>query len=303
MRTTAILNLKGGVGKTATTVNMAAILAADYHKSVLVVDADSQANTTEFFGGKAPNACSFADLLRRDELRPPLRSAIGGTVYEGVNLLAADEGLMDLDLSAVKSNTADVTCLRRYLSESVETGIYDYVLIDCPPAFNAASAAALVAADDVIIPIKLDAFSLRGMTNLMRQIANMRAINPALRLAGLLPTMIYKSENMQEARDALIASGLPVFPPIRRTNKVDDMTFAQEPLIQSSPKSAACVDYKRFVEKYLEGDTSSGAARTCLAAARSPRGSDRPPACHSLPRRRFATLKGKAQEKGADRNG
>lgn len=51
MRTTAILNLKGGVGKTATTVNMAAILAADYHKRVLVVDADSQANTTEFFGG------------------------------------------------------------------------------------------------------------------------------------------------------------------------------------------------------------------------------------------------------------
>ena len=88
MRTTAILNLKGGVGKTATTVNMAAILAADYHKSVLVVDADSQANTTEFFGGKGLNACTFADLLRRDELQPPVRRVISGTVFEGVNLLA-----------------------------------------------------------------------------------------------------------------------------------------------------------------------------------------------------------------------
>lgn len=264
MRTTAILNLKGGVGKTATTVNMAAILAADYHKSVLVVDADSQANTTEFFGGKAPNACSFADLLRRDELRPPLRSVIGGTVFEGVGLLAADEGLMDLDLSAVKSNTADVTCLRRYLSESVETGVYDYVLIDCPPAFNAACAAALLAADDVIIPIKLDAFSLRGMANLMRQISNMRAINPQLRLAGLLPTMVYKSEQISAALETLRASQLFVFPAIRKTNKVDDMTFAQRPLIESSPKSAACIDYRRFVGAYVaqEGGKSRGASVT-----------------------------------------
>ena len=264
MRTTAILNLKGGVGKTATTVNMAAILAADYGKSVLVVDADSQANTTEFFGGKAPNACSFADLLRRDELRPPLRGAIGGTVYEGVNLLAADDSLMDLDRSAVKSNTADVTCLRRYLTEAVETGIYDYVLIDCPPAFNAACAAALLAADDVIIPIKLDAFSLRGMANLMRQIQNMRAINGKLKLAGLLPTMVYKSEKISAALETLRASKLFVFPAIRKTNKVDDMTFAQRPLIESSPKSAACIDYRRFVGAYIaqEGGKDRGASVT-----------------------------------------
>ena len=269
MRTTAILNLKGGVGKTATTVNMAAILAADYGKSVLVVDADSQANTTEFFGGKAPNACSFADLLRRDELRPPLRSVIGGTVFEGVGLLAADEGLMDLDLSAVKSNTADVTCLRRYLSESVETGVYDYVLIDCPPAFNAACAAALLAADDVIIPIKLDAFSLRGMANLMRQISNMRAINPQLRLAGLLPTMVYKSEQISAALETLRASQLFVFPSIRKTNKVDDMTFAQRPLIESSPKSAACIDYRRFVGAYVAQEGGKGRGKSTTRRRRT----------------------------------
>lgn len=269
MRTTAILNLKGGVGKTATTVNMAAILAADYGKRVLVVDADSQANTTEFFGGKAPNACSFADLLRRDELRPPLRSVIGGTVFEGVGLLAADEGLMDLDLSAVKSNTADVACLRRYLSESVELGIYDYVLIDCPPAFNAACAAALLAADDVIIPIKLDAFSLRGMANLMRQISNMRAINPQLRLAGLLPTMVYKSEKISAALETLRASKLFVFPAIRKTNKVDDMTFAQRPLIESSPKSAACIDYRRFVGAYIAQEGGKGRGKSTTRRRRT----------------------------------
>ena len=247
MRTTAILNLKGGVAKTTTTVNMAAILAAIHGKRVLVVDADSQANTTEFLGSSNAGQ-TLADLLRGKYMTP--HATIKPSNVTGVDLIPADDSLMDLDLSSVKSEEVNVAELDLLLTAHAEE--YDTTLIDCPPAFNAASAAALVAADDVIIPIKLDAFSLHGMTNLMRQIANMRAINPALRLAGLLPTMIYKSENMQEARDALVASGLPVFPPIRRTNKVDDMTFAQEPLIQSSPKSAACVDYKRFVEKYLE---------------------------------------------------
>ena len=106
----------------------------------------------------------------------------------------------------------------------------------------------------MVIPIKLDAFSLRGMSNLMRQIGNMRKINKNLRLAGLLPTMCYKSESISDAMDQLRSSNLPVFSPIRRTAKVDDMTFAQEPLIVSSPKSAACVDYRRFVKEYMGGE-------------------------------------------------
>ena len=256
MRVTAILNLKGGVAKTATTVNMAAILAADHRRRVLVVDADSQANSTEFLGGRASGGRSMADLLRRDAAAPD--DYIQPTSLEGVRLIPADESLMDLDLTKVETGSAQVGCLRALLRDPRVSKLFDYVLVDCPPAFNAASAAALVAADDVIIPIKLDAFSLRGMTNLMRQIRNMQAINPALQLAGLLPTMLYKSESMQRASEALAASKLPVYPGIRRTNKVDDMTFAQEPLLRSSPKSAACVDYRRFVKAYLEGGDRRG---------------------------------------------
>lgn len=262
MRTTAILNLKGGVAKTVTCVNMAAILAADYGKRVLVVDADSQANTTEFFGGDQ-SCAGLADALRGkcDSSDRPLRLQTTGV--KNVELISADDTLMDLDLSAVKGGSVRVDCLKevRVILEKeppVESWLkpiygepIDYMLIDCPPAFNAACAAALLAADDVIIPIKLDAFSLRGMANLMRQIANMRKINPNLRVAGLLPTMVYKSEKISAALDALRASKLFVFPAIRKTNKVDDMTFAQKPLIESSPKSAACVDYRRFVTVYV----------------------------------------------------
>lgn len=131
--------------------------------------------------------------------------------------------------------------------------MYDYAFIDCPPAFNAASAAALITADDVIIPIKLDAFSLRGMGNLMRQVKNMRKINPRLKLAGCLPTMWYRDPQILDAERQLKAAGIPVYPHIRRSDKVDKMTFKQEPLLISSPNSAAGVDYRHFVRQYAGG--------------------------------------------------
>ena len=256
MRTIVILNLKGGVAKTATAVNVAAILASDYKQRVLLIDADSQCNTTEFYGGD-PAKGNLAELLRSGS-QEDAAWGIQSTRFTGVDLLAGDESLMDLDLTKVELQDVRATVLRDMVQSLDKMSLYDWVLVDCPPAFNAASAAALIAADEVIIPIKLDAFSLRGMANLMRQIANMRQINPKLRLGGLLPTMWYRSENIQRAEETLRASGLPVYPHIRRTNKVDDMTFDQQPLLVSSPKSAAGRDYRTFVRALMEGGAVNG---------------------------------------------
>lgn len=254
MRTTAILNLKGGVAKTTTAVNMAAILARDYNSRVLLIDADSQCNTTEFFGAD-PTDGNLAGLLRhaKGNTNPVILAAdcIQHTRFPNVDILPGDESLMDMDLSQVKLGTANANILRSLAG--VVAGLYDYILIDCPPAFNAASAAALIAADDVIIPIKLDAFSLRGMGNLMRQIKNMRQINPKLRLAGCLPTMWYRNPQITDAEAQLRQAGLPVFHHIRRSDKVDDMTFRQDPLLVTSPNSGAGVDYRRFVAEYVKG--------------------------------------------------
>lgn len=264
MRTIAVVNLKGGVAKTATVINVAAVLARDYRQQVLVIDADSQCNTTEFFGGD-PAQGNLAELLRMEREEDPYLlpeeaalAAIQDGNFEGVNLLCGDDSLMDLDLSKVEDQAVNVTVLRdlrRYLDAlgDEEEECYDWCLIDCPPAFNAASAAALLMADEVLVPIKLDAFSLRGMTNLLRQIDNMRKINPALRLLGCLPTMWYKSPRTEEAEEVLQASGLPVFGHIRRTDKVDEMTFAQEPLLVTSPHSAAGVDYRKLVRELAKG--------------------------------------------------
>ena len=254
IRTTAILNLKGGVAKTTTAINMAAILAKDYQKKVLLIDADSQCNSTEFFGCLGAKD-TVATLLRNpryyetsvDKLYLP----ISATSFDGVDMVPGDETLMDMDLSAAAQGTVDTNVLRALIE--VVCDRYDYVLIDCPPAFNAASAAALIAADDVVIPIKLDAFSIRGMVNLMRQVKNMKRINPRLKLAGILPTMWYKDDQIREAEQQLRDAGLHVFPHIRNSRKVDKMTFQQEALLISSPNSAAGVDYRRFVKEYAGG--------------------------------------------------
>lgn len=257
MKTIAICNLKGGVAKTTTVVNLAADLARDSGKLVLVVDADSQCNATEFLGVSPGCGCTLADMLRlreaeRINLGCVASQAITSTKIPGVFLLPADDTLMDLDLSKVEEGKAYVACLRG-LRPALELRSYDFVLIDCPPAFNAAAAAALLAADEVLIPIKLDAFSLRGLANITRQIGNMRKINASLRVAGILPVMWYESEDNRKAMQQLQQSGLPLLPRIRRSTMVDAMTYKQEPLIVSSPKSGACKDYRALARRIAEG--------------------------------------------------
>lgn len=256
MRTIAIMNLKGGVAKTTTTVNVAAILAHDHKKKVLVVDADSQCNTTEFLGAPSGGG-TLADLIRSKELPGSYRYTVM-TNIPGVELIPGSDELMDLDLTKVETSAVNVSNLQVVLQTFAKHGTYDVCLIDCPPAFNAASAAALLAADEVMIPIKLDAFSLRGMANLMRQIDNMREINPALRLLGFLPTMWYRGKLIEDAETTLRNAGFAVLPHIRRTDKADAVTFAQRPLIEVSPKCAAAIDYRRLVRYIVKGGVQNG---------------------------------------------
>ena len=251
MKTTAILNLKGGVAKTTTAINLAAVLAKYSGKRVLLVDADTQCNLTEFCGvDPEKTAASLVDVIQCGKTANP-DFVIQKSSIDGVDIIPASDELMGLDVTAMKYGAGKPEAIREFLQ--LVRDRYDFCLIDCPPAFNASGLAALVAADNVLIPIKLDAFSLRGMGNLMRQISNMRKINPRLKLSGVLPTMWYRDAQMQDAEKMLADAGLTVFPHIRRSDKVDRMTWQQRPLLATSPNSAAGVDYRRFVKAYMRG--------------------------------------------------
>lgn len=255
MKAICIMNLKGGVGKTITAANMAAILARDHGKKVLLVDCDSQCNLTWFVG--AEDGCgTLTELLTNPT----------GYVYDyiswtgmsaDVDVIPADASLMALDASQLLAASGEERIHARALSDLVdvlrEDQAYDFVIFDCPPAFNAAAACALRAADEVIIPIKLDAFALLGMDNLLAQIKNMQRINPKLRLAGALITMRTRADGVDAAEQQLRGvQGLPVFQRvIRRSGKVDGSTFDRSPITVFSPKSATGIDYRRFVREYL----------------------------------------------------
>ena len=270
MKTICICNQKGGVAKTTTAVNLAAILARDFGKRVLVIDADSQGNATSFLGGDKSRP-GMAALLQGAPM-VPLQLTNTGT---DMQLIAASDELMDLDLTKAGEGKLALGCLSDLLQYlDTQPLPFDYCLIDCPPAFNAASSAALIAADAVLIPCKLDAFALEGMANLTRQIANMRRINPKLRILGVLPVMWYRSDTIIKAESALRNAGLRVLPRIRRSDRVDDMTYHQQPLIVCSPRSAPCRDYRALASWIVGQERKERIATPSCATVRNDSGED-----------------------------
>lgn len=244
------MNLKGGTGKTVTAINTGAILAHDHDQTVLLIDADSQANLTEFVSRNPADGCVIGGMT---DLLKGLDATAVPSKLPGVRLLPGDEKLMTLDISAARSGIANPSALRDFL-DKYDAEI-DRCIIDCPPAFSASAMAALMAADDVVIPVKLDAFGIRGLARILEQVRNMRKVNPELEVAGVLPTMFYDTPEQRKAlsklQNSLKAAGIHCFYPIHRSVMVDDSTFAEEPLIKSSPRSKACQCYRRFVKELL----------------------------------------------------
>ena len=184
-RTLAITNQKGGVGKTTTSVNLAASLAARLER-VLLVDLDPQGNAT-MGSGVDKNAldASVCDLLLEPGREPA--SVVVRCIEPGYDLLPANA-----DLTAAEVGLLDVAereyCLRRVLAPlSVH---YDWILIDCPPSLSILTVNALTAADGVIIPMQCEYYALEGLSALLDTVEAVRErTNPALVIEGLLRTM------------------------------------------------------------------------------------------------------------------
>jgi len=249
MKTIAVLNLKGGTAKTVTAATMARCLSAEHDKQVLLIDADQQGNLSQYFG--------VTDTSGRGNTWTLLTEGAGYwpdfVTPAGPNLDLIPSG-MELARADLPSSGARVTAIEE-LREAVDEGGVDYLIIDLPPSLGLATQAALLAADEVIIPIRLDVFSTAGMAELARQVESMRQVNPRLRVAGVLGTQYQRTVEEREIHRLLaLESGLPVFRTlIRLSPPVPRSIAARESVLTFSPRCGASKDYRAFVREYLEG--------------------------------------------------
>jgi chromosome partitioning protein len=176
----AFANQKGGVGKTTTTVNLAACLA-EAGERALVVDLDPQANATSGLGMRANGASSY-DLLDG----APLDEIARPTAFPNLFLVPAKPELAGAVVELAGRAGADA-----YLAESLgRAEAFDFVLLDCPPSLGPLTVNALAAADRVIVPVQAEYYALEGLAQLMRSINLVRArLNPRLAVGGVLITM------------------------------------------------------------------------------------------------------------------
>lgn len=260
----AIANQKGGVGKTTTTINLAAAFA-ESQRRVLLVDVDPQGNASTGLGVPLSDRrrTSF-DLISSDET---LSSVAIATKIERLSLVPATTDLSSADIELLDRSRRNFLLRDALNANELTNNGFDIVLLDCPPSLNVLTVNALVAADAVIIPLQSEFFSLEGLSQLMLTIRKVReTANPSLRVEGVALTM-HDSRNrlaQQVEADVRDTLGEIVFRTvIPRNVRISEAPSFGLPVTVYDPGSKGARAYRELAAEILErmDDEPEGVAR------------------------------------------
>ena len=250
MKTISILNLKGGVGKTFTAANMAYELYRRGYK-VLLLDNDKQGNLSRAFGRyDAENVAPITKLLSLQW--SDVDEIIQQTDYEGIDIVTANMSLFGAVWNLTKAaNENQIERYKDFMEWQMVSEYYDYCIIDNPPDIGLNVINALVITDEVIVPVKLDNYALEGLDIVAEQIEDVKAFNPAIRLAGVLITAYQNTDGESAAVEWLQEQGkYEVLGTIKYSGKVAEQSFKCMSIYEYSPCCGAAQGYKKFVTAY-----------------------------------------------------
>ncbi|MGC6476002.1 MAG: ParA family protein [Parvibaculales bacterium] len=250
-RVLALVNQKGGVGKTTTAINLGTALAAIGQK-VLIIDLDPQGNASTGLGVEAAmrETSSFDVLVGEADIA----SAVMPTAVPGLDLLASTMDLLGAEMELAQ-NPRRLMLLRDAL-RATQNAPYDYVLIDCPPSLNLLTLNAMTAAQSVLVPLQCEFFALEGLSQLLSTIDQVRdTLNPDLDIQGIVLTMHDPRNNLsrQVEEDVRAHFGDKVYKTlVPRNVRVSEAPSFGQPALLYDHKCAGSQAYMRLASELIQ---------------------------------------------------
>lgn len=251
MQTIAFANQKGGVGKTTTAVNLAACLAEQGVK-ILLIDFDPQSNATSAAGiGRQEGHSAYPALLGDGKLKDEIRN----TAFPNLDLIPSELNLAGAEVDIARSENY-LHCFKNVLAELLATTAYDYIFIDCPPSLGILTSNALMAAEGVIIPVQCEYLALEGLsmiTDLIRKLS--AGGNATLRLVGIVMTMFdgrtnLASEVIVEVKKHFGALVYETYIP--RSVRLSEAPSYGQPITAYDSRSTGAIAYRTLADEFLK---------------------------------------------------